>query len=1043
VNRLAFFVQGRSGSVAEGVGRAASRVSNPALLKGLMVSRRSSRLLVLTCLLLNIMLFSYADRFEKLRARSEFDRLSMAAFNRLEVQLQSRAGLLRDAAATAQPDSEMPSAVEYISVASTKMEDDPPLRRVLLEARKSGRPALGADVSSAEILSGLWLAHPVYAPPSQTDSFAGWVTTRIPLNSTGQEAPSALERQYTVAIFKGVLATPETLLFSDGSGALPTSAFAREYQADVNGVRMLFRYASTPAFEAMFFSPLPMILMLVGLLLTLTLGLTLRWTVQRHDALKRVADLRTRQLGASENENRAMLETEASIVMVLDDAGRIIFANEAAAKLFHCDHNGLVGQKFSTFVQTNTGKQTWDICNAQGVLPNGDPLMLDVHSNTWQAAEDVTKTTVLIRDVTEQIKSRIEIDAVRRRYDAALTGAGIGVFEIDTKTRQAQMSDTWHKIMGTDRLQRAFDNKKDFWSRVHPEDLPSLVLAMRRCIDGETSRCVAEFRVKFDDEWRWMYSYSVPFSDDIDGAASRLIGTQSDVTDLRHSRNALEASETKFRTVLEEAPVGMAVMDEQGAFIGVNAAFARLSGYDVDVMRRDMRLGDLLSRKDYVQMSHDVRDLLRTEAAKTYQNQFALRTRVGETRWGLFNLSWIFDKNRGRYVYIAQIVDITDQKRMEQIKSEFVATVSHELRTPLTSIKGALSLLEITPDITMPDKARRLLEIARVNADRLSVIVNDILDLEKISSGEVVFEFANTPIEDLISYTLEELEPVAAGHANTLQFERSGDGMCVHVDGGRLRQVLTNLVSNACKFSDPDTPVVLRCTQDGDEALISVENTGQPIPEHFQTELFKPFTQVDGSDTRSKGGTGLGLNIASQIVSRLGGRIGFEQQPHRKTVFWFTCPLAFADADLPSSREITQSTVSNELLRVLHLEDDGDFADVIAAAFSGIANISHVSNLAQARRMLSDRIWDSVLIDWSLPDGIAQPLIDQIEQEQPQARIIILSAITAPYSDPRIAGYLIKSQMGVKGIVEQVVQITKNGQPANQAGADSQSKAVG
>ena len=400
--------------------------------------------------------------------------------------------------------------------------------------------------------------------------------------------------------------------------------------------------------------------------------------------------------------------------------------------------------------------------------------------------------------------------------------------------------------------------------------------------------------MQFGTGWRWMYSDAMPIARDENGRATRLIGTQVGITQLRHARNALEASEAQFRAVLEDAPVCMAVMDERGSFIGVNGALAQLCGYEASVLRNEVQLSDLLVRRDFVQMSRDVRNQQRKDGGKTYQDQLRLRTRNGEVRWGLFNLSWTYDKNRSENVYIAQIVDITDQKRLEQIKNEFVATVSHELRTPLTSLKGALGLLEVEEEV--PESAARLLEIARVNADRLGAIVNDILDLEKISSGDVRFEFGDTALDDLIADTVALMEPVAAAQRKTLVRHAGDHGILVHFDAGRIRQFLSHLVSNACKFSDPQTQVTLRYERQKDCAIIYVENTGPLVPEGFRAQMFEAFTQADGSDTRSKGGTGLGLNIAREIVKRQGGQIGFEQFADRRTVFWFTCPLSEMDA---------------------------------------------------------------------------------------------------------------------------------------------------
>lgn len=1049
----AFFKRRRRAQAPDALGRLEIARPKGTVHRHLMVSRRGTRLLVLTCLLLSVMLYNFAHRFEMLQVRFEFERLGVRMFNAVEARIQTDAMALEGAAIylgtrkTAN-DAELTAygnglartrgmqALPDLSFVSASAADDQAAHAphgALLSARDSGRAvmALPAPAANDQIGPATYLMiQPVFAQRegaeegmTGSNSFAGWVTATFSTDALFSALHVPDGALATLALYDGVAPAPDAIVFSSPGGQGELGRFVSDHVLNANGRSLLLRLVSTPAYDAEFLSPIPLLLMLAGLFVSLVFGLTLKSGVQRHSALKNVAEQRARQLEAREGENRALLETNVSVVFLLDSEGQIIFANEAAARLFKCARSDFLGHPFSMFIRSNAKNDICPICNARGLPADGRTLMLDVQSNTWLTAENVTQTTVLVRDVTEQIVTRMEIEAVRRRYDVALSGAGIGVFEIDMETGQAQMSETWHKIMGTEDVQGNFDNDRHFWSRIHPDDLPALLRATRRCLAGETSRSVAEFRIKSGTEWRWMYSYSVPFAQAEGGPPKRLIGTQSDITDLRHARNAVEASEAQFRTVLQEAPVGMAVLDELGAFIGVNAALARLGGYDEHTMRSKMRLGDLLSRKDYVRMSRDVRALLKAGLKKTYQNQFEVLTRSGEVRWGLFNLSWTFDKNRGENVYIAQIVDITDEKRLAQIKSEFVATVSHELRTPLTSIKGALGLLETTADASLSIGSKRLLEIARVNADRLIVIVNDILDLEKISSGEVSFHCTDLPLDELIAQTLGELQPFATGHSSTLFFEPSEAGLMVHVDAGRVRQVLANLVSNACKFSDPDTPVVLRYLKTEDGAQIFVENTGPPIPQHFHADLFKPFTQADGSDTRSTGGAGLGLNISHQIVNRLGGCMGFEQQPERKTVFWFTCPLA-QDVLAPDTVEEFAPLVHREgPLRILHIEDDRDFADVIAAGFEGLVDLSHASSLAQARGMLDQEGWNVVLVDWGLPDGNALELLDQIANEQPEASIVSLSAASTAVNDPRVMLRLIKSQVDIQRIVEQVIAL--------------------
>lgn len=1001
------------------------------------LSRRSSRLLVIMSLLLSIMLFNYAERFETLRAQSEFETLTTRSVQDLRRKLHSYAQTLNAAAAFAttgrEPSSEefsayiarldlprtAPGIVDVDLVRSTA--PDAPIFKTLQMARAREQTTLSPQFSlpaQARARNGFVMAKAL-GGLQDIPSPEGWVVVWVSADGLFSNMTAAQPPRYTLRIHDDVAqSTLQTTVEPFGQGD-----FASVYTTHFYGQTWQISFSSTPAFDAEHTSFLPHILLLFGMALALGLALSLRVTAHHHRSLKFTAALRERQLDARGEENRALLESSVSVVMMLDKHACITYANEAAAKLFRCRRTDFESRLFSEFVRLEPAQEADLSFNAIGQRTCGEFLKLDVQSNKWNTADGEEKTTVLIRDVTDQINKRIEIEAVHQRYDIALTGSGIGIFDINLNTGETVMSDTWHKIAGTDRIAGSFDHKRDFLARIHPDDLPLLLEADQRCIAGETQRSVAEYRLRFKEGWRWMYSDAVPWDLDAEGHATRLLGTQCDVTELRHARNALELSEARFRVVLEDAPVGMAVIDESGRFLGVNTALTRLCGYSAKMLEEDMRLSQLLSRQCYVDMSRDVRALLRSGSSETYQAQVELRTRSEEQCWGLFNLSWTYDKNRGQYVYIAQIIDITDQKRVEQIKSEFIATVSHELRTPLTSIKGALALLAATTAAALPVSAKRLLEIAQVNSDRLTVIVNNILDLERISSGEVVFELAPTPLGPLVLDVFAQIEAEASPNGNVLVFEGPSDEVMIHIDVARMRQVLTNLLSNACKFSDPQTQVVVRTELSLKSIRILVENTGPPIPESFQVKMFETFTQADGSDTRSKGGTGLGLSIAREIMARMEGQIGFEQNAGRKTVFWVTCPLASAATKEDDEIPMPHNALKTGGLQLFHIEDDRDFCDVIAAGFEAVAEISHAHSIGQAQSVMGRAKWDAILLDWNLPDGDAAQLMDSLCDAHPFAPIIALAADDRSPPDPRITATFIKSQVEITRIVEHVISI--------------------
>jgi signal transduction histidine kinase len=233
------------------------------------------------------------------------------------------------------------------------------------------------------------------------------------------------------------------------------------------------------------------------------------------------------------------------------------------------------------------------------------------------------------------------------------------------------------------------------------------------------------------------------------------------------------------------------------------------------------------------------------------------------------------------------------------MKSEFVSTISHELRTPLTSIAGSLALISGGAAGEMPPKIARLVGIARQNSERLIRLINDILDLEKAEAGKLEFQFSVRSMRAEVASVAEFNRGFAQSLGVAIVLE-DGDDADVFIDSDRLTQVLTNLISNAAKFSPPGGTVRIRVQREDPGVRVTVSDNGPGIPAEFCTRIFQKFAQADASDSRAKGGTGLGLSIAKTITEKLGGHIGFDTVPGKGTSFFIILPHpAYRGRSLP------------------------------------------------------------------------------------------------------------------------------------------------
>lgn len=246
---------------------------------------------------------------------------------------------------------------------------------------------------------------------------------------------------------------------------------------------------------------------------------------------------------------------------------------------------------------------------------------------------------------------------------------------------------------------------------------------------------------------------------------------------------------------------------------------------------------------------------------------------------------------KGGNKYILDIYDISKHKEIERMKDEFISSVSHELRTPLTSIQGSLGLIRSNALGPVPQKISELIDIAYNNCGRLIHLINYILDIKKIEAGQMALNLEKLDIVSIIKETITENTPYAQKYNVNFAFDSRGGPIYVYADKFRLIQIITNLLSNAAKFSFPNETVKITTSKTGKMVRTSVSNHGETIPDEFKSKIFQKFLQLNSSNTRSTGGTGLGLNICKTLIEKFGGTIDFESTPDSLTIFYFDLPM--------------------------------------------------------------------------------------------------------------------------------------------------------
>ncbi|RKF14188.1 sensor histidine kinase [Roseovarius spongiae] len=245
-------------------------------------------------------------------------------------------------------------------------------------------------------------------------------------------------------------------------------------------------------------------------------------------------------------------------------------------------------------------------------------------------------------------------------------------------------------------------------------------------------------------------------------------------------------------------------------------------------------------------------------------------------------------------------------------KSDFLSTVSHELRTPLTSIKGSLDLIALGAYGKIPERMEGAINIAQRNAGRLHALINDLLDLQKMEAGRMQFSFETVQLAPFLMQTVATNEPFAAKLEVNLILDSVPDSLYVRADSLRLDQVLSNILSNAAKFSEAGGDVRIRVKADEDSARILVVDQGTGLSEEDRSKVFDEFSQLDSSDRRKVGGTGLGMNISKRIVEAHAGTLNYFKNTGPGTTFYVDLPLVEAD-NLPKIVETVSAATDRSL----------------------------------------------------------------------------------------------------------------------------------
>ncbi|WP_341325975.1 PAS domain S-box protein [Methylotuvimicrobium sp. KM2] len=595
-------------------------------------------------------------------------------------------------------------------------------------------------------------------------------------------------------------------------------------------------------------------------------------------------------------------------VIITDTEGRVEWINEGFTRLSGYSLKEMLGRKPGDLLQGEATDPevaasmhralikrqsfTVDVVNYH---KSGQAYWVRIQCNPLYDTQGALQGFMAIEsDISREKNDAERILISQRRLTATIEGTHIGTWEWNVQTGQTVFNERWAEIVGYTLSELEPISIETWLKLTHPDDLQLSERLLQRHFAGELEFYDAQCRMRHKKgHWVWVHDRGRVVNRTNDGKPLMMYGTHADISEQKMAMQALNDSETRLRGLFELSPVGIALNDyATGRFVEVNNALLAPTGY---------------SREEFLSLSYFEITPQEYEAQEKQQSESMKNT----GRYGPYEKEYI-KKNGDRYPVLLNgmvvedlsgkkmiwsiIEDISERKRNDRMKNEFISTVSHELRTPLTAIAGSLGLLAGGALGELPGTVDEIVAIAYKNSRRLSLLINDLLDMEKLIAGKLNFDLRPQALMPLVEQALDDNQTYADQFGVILRITQRDDALHVDVDAQRIQQIFANLLSNAAKFSPKGGTVDIAVLSTGNLARIEVSDRGPGIPATFRKHIFQKFAQADASDSRKKGGTGLGLAITKELVERMNGNIGYESEPDKATTFFITLPIVAGDS---------------------------------------------------------------------------------------------------------------------------------------------------
>ncbi|MCF6324379.1 MAG: ATP-binding protein [Gammaproteobacteria bacterium] len=570
--------------------------------------------------------------------------------------------------------------------------------------------------------------------------------------------------------------------------------------------------------------------------------------------------------------------------------------------------------------------------NSRLSIPAGDNEITELANSLSSMVESLT-------DKSERLKQSEE------RFSLAMMGSNDGLCDINLSTNECFFSNRCKEIIG-ENIDCPDITLESWMHHIHHEEQKWVKEKFERFINGKRNTFSLEYRsLHRDGKYRHLLTRVFVVRDPEANTAKRIVGTITDITQVKIKQQKIEALNNKLEKQIDQRTKSLTasnrlLMEEirdrketeeslqhHRLLLQKTEYLAHVGGWELTLKNMNLHWTeetfrihelprstqlDLEIAINFFEQStrHKIKSALQEAIDQKipFDLVLPLITAKANRIWVRAIGEPIIEDNKLTRI-IGSIQNITELKRLEQMKNDFVSTVSHELRTPITSIHGSIKLLLNNVVCEIPDAAKSMLDIAEKNSQRLLTLINDLLDMEKISSGKMTFEIKQHSLDLLINEAIKLNQTYADRFGVIITLQKPIPDCEISVDSTRFLQVMSNLLSNAAKFSPMEGEIIVHTNIiSNNQVRISVQDFGNGIPDNFKDKIFSKFSQAEGTHTNQTGGTGLGLSISRAIVERMSGTMNFESAKNEGSTFYFEL-----SATIKANTESTSSAREAEI----------------------------------------------------------------------------------------------------------------------------------